>query len=85
MYFAIILVEIVNYCYQKYMMDNLYYQYWNISLANGLSLFVQTGIYFVIELIIKKGESFNNLSTGYIVFGFIINIILGFLQYLSRK
>ena len=84
MYFAIILVEIVNYCYQKYMMDNLYYQYWNISLANGLSLFVQTGIYFVIELIIKKGESFNNLSTGYIVFGFIINIILGFLQYLSR-
>ena len=62
MYFAIILVEIVNYCYQKYMMDNLYYQYWNISLANGLSLFVQTGIYFVIELIIKKGESFNNLS-----------------------
>jgi len=84
MYFAIILVEIFNYCYQKYMMDTLYYNYWNITLANGLSLFVQTGIYFVMILINEKEKSFNNLSTGYIVFGFIINVILGFFQYLSR-
>ena len=84
MYFAIIFVEICNYCYQKYMMDTLYYHYWNITLANGLSLFVQTSINFVMVLINKKEESFNNLSTGYIIIGFVLNVILGFFQYLSR-
>ena len=86
-YFIIILLEIVNYSYQKYMMDKLYFHYWNISLATGLSLFTQTFGSLVSNLI-KKDEKtinlFHELKPGYIILGFFLNIIIGFIQYLSR-
>ena len=86
-YFIIILLEIVNYSYQKYMMDKLYFHYWNITLATGLSLFTQTFGSLVSNLI-KKDEKtinlFHELKPGYIILGFFLNIIIGFIQYLSR-
>ena len=86
-YFIIILLEIVNYSYHKYMMDKLYFHYWNISLATGLSLFTQTFGSLVSNLI-KKDEKtinlFHELKPGYIILGFFLNIIIGFIQYLSR-
>ena len=87
LYFVIIILEILNYTYQKYMMDKLYYHYWNLSLALGLSLFVIT-LGLVLIPIIKKDEKsinlYRELKPGYIILGFFLNIIIGFFQYLSR-
>ena len=86
-FIVIILLEIINYCYQKYMMDKLYYSYWNISLALGLSLFVQILSPLLYNLIIKDKRTidlFLKLKPGYIILGFFLNIVIGFIQYLSR-
>ena len=86
-YFIIILLEIVNYSYHKYMMDKLYFHYWNISLATGLSLFTQTFGALVLNSIKKEEKTinlFHELKRGYIILGFFLNIIIGFGQYLSR-
>ena len=86
-YFIIILLEIVNYSYHKYMMDKLYFHYWNITLATGLSLFTQTFGALVLNLIKKEEKTinlFHELKLGYIILGFFLNIIIGFGQYLSR-
>ena len=86
-YFIIILLEIVNYSYHKYMMDKLYFHYWNITLATGLSLFTQTFGSLVLNLIKKEEKTinlFHELKPGYIILGFFLNIIIGFGQYLSR-
>jgi len=86
-YFIIILLEIVNYSYHKYMMDKLYFHYWNITLATGLSLFTQTFGALVLNLIKKEEKTinlFHELKPGYIILGFFLNIIIGFGQYLSR-
>ena len=86
-YFIIILLEIVNYSYHKYMMDKLYFHYWNITLATGLSLFTQTFGALVLNLIKKEEKTinlFHELKLGYIILGFFLNMIIGFGQYLSR-
>ena len=83
MFFVIILIETFNYCYQKYMMDKLYYHYWNITLANGISLFIQNLGGLLVELHFKN-ESLKDLNAGYITLGFFISVIIGFFQYLSR-
>ena len=86
LFFVIILLEIINYTYQKYMMDKLYYHYWNLSLALGLNLFAITFGIVLTPLIIKDEKSINlyyELNPGYIILGFLLNIIIGFFQYLS--
>ena len=35
-----LIIEIVNFCYTCYMLNNLYYHYWTISFSLGLFLFV---------------------------------------------
>ena len=34
------ITEIIRFCYQKYMMNTLYYQYWTVSFSLGLFLFI---------------------------------------------
>ena len=84
--FLTIFLETLNYCYQKYMMESLYYHYWSLCLVLGIALFLQTfisGIYFIINELDDEDKSIKNMETGYIILGFFINIILGFFQYLS--
>ena len=86
-FFVIILIEIINYCYQKYMMDKLYYNYWSLSLALGLSLFAQLFSALLYNLITKNKTTidlFRDIGAGYIILGIFANIIIGFFQYLSR-
>mgnify|MGYP006916227576 CR=1 FL=1 len=84
---VIMIMEIVNYCYQKYMMETLFYHYWNLSFALGISLFIQQALY-VCFLLIKKDEnlikSFENMEIGYAFLCFFIYLIIGFFLYLSR-
>ena len=85
--FLTILLETLNYCYQKYMMESLYYHYWNLCFILGLALFFQTffyGIYITIIEYNDEDKSIKNMEIGYIILGFFVNLILGFFQYLSR-
>ena len=79
----IILLEVLNYCYQKYMMDKLYHHYWNLNKALGLFLFIGllTYKFTSYEEFIKE---FENVGIGYIILSFLINVILGFATHLAR-
>ena len=83
----VILLEIVNYCYQKYMMDTLYYNYWSIVFAMGAFLFSAVTLY-TIYTFIKKDEStlksFEDIGAGYIILGYVVNTIISFFQNVSR-
>ena len=49
-----ILLQILNYCYQKYMMEFLYHHYWNISFALGLNAIFISFILFIVSIL--KGD-----------------------------
>ena len=84
---VILILEILNYCYQKYMMEILLYNYWSLSLALGISLFFQQSAY-VCLLLLQKNEnlikSFENMEIGYAILCFFVYVIIGFFLYLSR-
>ena len=85
--FLTILLETLNYCYHKYLMESLYYHYWSLCFILGVVLFFQTfsfGIYLAISEYNDEDKSIKNMEIGYIILGFFINIILGFFQYLAR-
>lgn len=83
----ILILEILNYCYQKYMMEILLYHYWSLSLALGISLFFQEFM-FICLLLMRKDEnfikSFENVEVGYVILCFFVYIIIGFFLFLSR-
>ena len=81
-----ILLQILNYCYQKYMMEFLYHQYWYISFTLGLNAIFMS---FIMIFISKKKDT--NLideckekGIGYILLYLIFQIIVGFLARLFR-
>ena len=82
-----ILLQILNYCYQKYMMEYLYHSYWNISLALGLFLFFGGLIEISVYLIIDKTSIINDFKekgVGYMILYIVFQIIMSFLIYLFR-
>ena len=84
---AEIIFETINFCYQKYMIDVLYFNYYNIVFALGLSLFICNTIaipYFFTNEELKKIfiDSFNNI--GILISRFIIVMILQFIYFLLR-
>ena len=84
--FAIVF-EVVNFCYQKYMIDNLYHNYYNIVFAQGLDLFICNTIAIPLYLAneeLKKGltESFDEL--GLLIGRFFITMIFQFIYFLLR-
>ena len=82
-----ILLEILNYCYQKYMMEQLYYNYWNIAFALGLFLFIGDSGGLIINLISGDTSFFNECKEkgiGFMILYLIIEIIVGFFIHLFR-
>ena len=82
-----IIFETINFCYQKYMIDVLYYNYYNIVFALGLSLFICNTIaipYFITNEKQKKIflDSFDNI--GILISRFIFIMILQFIFFLLR-
>ena len=91
------IVEIINYCYQSYMMNTLYYHYWSIDFSLGLFLFIGNTISLIIFITFlgdPYGERnfinnifyfFREVEPGYIILRFFIMLILqGFCYSLFR-
>ena len=88
--YLIILVESLNFYYQKYMMERLYYPYWNIGFATGIIIFSLNFLMFISALIDKdKANSddffvrsfylyFEKVNPGLIILKMILNLFLGF-------
>ena len=82
-----ILLQILNYCYQKYMMEYLYHSYWNMSFALGLFLFFGGLIEISVYLIIDKTSIINDFKEkeiGYVILFLFLQMIMSFLIYLFR-
>ena len=82
-----ILLQMLNYCYQKYMMEFLYHNYWNISFALGLYTFI-TNCFATVYSIIKGDTSFidecKEKGVGYILIYLIFQMIVLFFTFLFR-
>ena len=50
-------VEAVFYCYQKYMMEVLYYPYWNIAFIPGVFMFVLASVLLILALVAPDKEN----------------------------
>ena len=63
-------VEAVFYCYQKYMMEVLFYQYWNIAFIPGMiMIFVTFGFLFVVLIDSdKENSSISFISSFYLFY-----------------
>ena len=89
--FVVTITDSVHFCYQKYMLEKLYYPYWNVVLVPGLVLMVINSTTLIIILICGKNtdinffkgfyDYFNKIEVGYIVGKFLINVVLNFLLY----
>ena len=85
--------DVVNYYYQKYMMEVLYYPYWKISLCIGISLFISSTLVLIYVLADKdKANSeigmisdfylyFKEVHPGLIIGKQIFIIIMNFINF----
>ncbi len=81
-----IVLEIINFCYEAYMLNSLYYHFWTLSFSLGLFLFFLNSMTLIVILIIgdPNGEKnfINNffhyfeIEVGYIILRFFIEFIL---------
>ena len=94
-----ILFDAIYYYYQKYMMEKLYYPYWNICFAVGIGLFIFSTAYLIYVLVLKEnadpliinGKSFYSyftmddigLKIGKIILSYIISFISNVLYILN--
>ena len=86
-YFFELIVEVLNFCYQKYMIDILFHYFYNVVFALGLDLFIcnTIGILFYFsseELKANLLDSFDDW--GLLIPRFIINMIFQFSYFLLR-
>ena len=86
-YFFELIVEVLNFCYQKYMIDILFHYFYNVVFALGLDLFIcnTIGILFYFsseELKASLLESFDDWPL--LIPRFIINMIFQFSYFLLR-
>ena len=91
-----IIAEILHFCYQIYMIKNLYYNYWSMCFSLGLILFIINIISITSCLILGNpdGEKsflnslyyyFKEVKIGYIILNFILQtIFFGFIMCLLR-
>ena len=94
-----ILFDAIYYYYLKYMMEKLYYPYWNICFAVGIGLFIFSTAYLIYVLVLKEnanpliinGPSFYSyftmddigLKIGKIILSYIISFISSVLYILN--
>ena len=81
-----IVLEIINFCYEAYMLNSLYYHFWTLNFSLGLFLFSLNSMTLIVILIIgdPNGEKnfINNffhyfeIEVGYIILRFFIEFIL---------
>ena len=86
-FFIVIIFEVINFCYQKYMIDKLYHFYYNVVFALGLDLFICNSIalgYVLTNEEYKKSliDNFDNL--GLLIPRFFIIMIFQFVYFLLR-
>ena len=52
-----IIIDVIYYNYQKYMMEKLFYPYWRISFTIGISLFLFSTVYLIYVLVEKENTN----------------------------
>ena len=92
----IIICELICFCYQTYLMNNLYYNYWTIAFVISSIILTLNLVSIIVALIIGNPEGENNFfnnfckfikegNPGYIVLRIIIAFVFkGFAQQLFR-
>ena len=92
----IIICELICFCYQTYLMNNLYYNYWTIAFVISSIILILNLVSIIVALIIGNPEGENNFfnnfckfikegNPGYIVLRIIIAFVFkGFAQQLFR-
>ena len=68
-------LDAVYRCYQKYMMEKLYYPYWNIAFVPGLILFPITLVLFIIQLKFYNDQNLEANLTDFIIFKIVLPLI----------
>ena len=66
--FLSLVTDVVNYYYQKYMLEKLYYPYWRISFSQGIVLFVFATALLIFVLIDKDNSDIVIISGFYLYF-----------------
>ena len=64
----VIIFEIVQYCYMKYMMNTLYYHYWTISFSHGLIILLLSTLTIIGAYIFGNKDDKNNYYYSYFQF-----------------
>ena len=62
-------------CYQKYMMEKLYYPYWNIAFVPGVFLFPIALVLFIIQLVFYTENDIKMDLTNFIIFKIVLPLI----------
>ena len=81
------MVDALYFCYQKYLMETLYYPYWNIAFIPGIFIFALATTLLTIALIDKRQTSssldfvrnfysYYRELNGWIIFGKIILVVV---------
>ena len=94
-----IILDVIYYYYQKYMMEKLFYPYWNICFTIGIGLFLFSTAYLIYVLVLKEnanpliinGQSFYSyftmddigLKIGKIILSYIIGVVSSILYILN--
>jgi len=71
-----IIVDVIYYYYQKYMMEKLYYPYWRISFTFGVSLLLVPTAY-LIYVLVGKGNTSAIIINGKDFYSYFTNEDLG--------
>ena len=64
----VIIVEIIQLCYMKYMMNTLYYHYWTISFSHGLIILLLSTLTIIGAYIFGNKDDKNNYYYSYFQF-----------------
>ena len=94
-----IILDVIYYYYQKYMMEKLFYPYWNICFTLGIGLFIFSTANLIYVLVLKEnanpliinGPSFYSyftmddigLKIGKIILSYIIGVVSSILYILN--
>ena len=79
----VIIFEIIQYCYMKYMMNNLYYHYWTISFSQGLFLILLNTLMIIGAYIFGDKNNKNNFYYSYFQFLKIAEFKYSFPRFIS--
>ena len=61
--FLSLVTDIICFCFQKYLMEFLYFPYWNICFANGLALFILSNGLLITALLDNDKIASSNATT----------------------